>query len=52
MTAVKPMVGAAVAWRVSDQVALTAELEHYGRVREGNRRFVQNRAQLGVQFGF
>lgn len=52
VTAVKPMVGAGVAWRVSDQVALTAELEHYGRVREGNRRFVQNRAQLGVQFGF
>lgn len=52
VTAVKPMVGAGAAWRVTDTVALTAELEHYGRVREGNRRFVQNRAQVGVQFGF
>ena len=52
VTAVKPMLGVGIAWRVTDQVALTAELEHYGRVREGNRRFVQNRAQVGVQFGF
>lgn len=52
VTGVKPMLGVGVAWRVSEQVTLTAELEHYGRVREGNRRFVQNRAQLGVQFGF
>lgn len=52
VTAVKPMVGAGATWRVTDTVALTAELEHYGRVREGNRRFVQNRAQVGVQFGF
>jgi hypothetical protein len=52
VTAVKPMVGAGAAWRVTATVALTAELEHYGRVREGNRRFVQNRAQVGVQFGF
>lgn len=52
VTAVKPMLGVGIAWRVTDQVALTVELEHYGRVREGNRRFVQNRAQAGVQFGF
>jgi len=52
VTDVKPMVGAGAAWRVTDTMALTAELEHYGRVREGNRRFVQNRAQVGVQFGF
>lgn len=52
VTAAKPMVGVGAAWRMSDQVALTVELEHYGRVREGNRRFVQNRAQVGVQFGF
>ncbi len=52
VTATKPMVGVGAAWRVTDRVALTAELEHYGRVREGSRRFVQNRAQIGVQFGF
>lgn len=52
VTAVKPMLGVGIAWRVTDQVALTVELEHYGRVREGSRRFVQNRAQAGVQFGF
>ena len=52
VTAVKPMLGVGIAWRMTDQVALTVELEHYGRVREGNRRFVQNRAQVGVQFGF
>ncbi|MET0980974.1 MAG: porin family protein [Telluria sp.] len=49
---VKPMVGVGAAWRLSDKVALTAEFEHYGRVREGNRSFTQNRAQAGVQFGF
>lgn len=49
---IKPMAGVGAAYRLTDKVALTAELEHYGRVREGKRRFVQNRAQVGVQFGF
>lgn len=52
ISAVKPMAGAGAAWRISDRVALTAELEHYGKVRQGNRRFVQNRAQLGLRLGF
>lgn len=52
VTAVKPMVGVGAAWRLTDTVALTAELEHYGRVRKDNRRLAQNRAQVGVQFGF
>lgn len=50
--AVRPMVGLGAAYRLTDKVALTAELEHYGRVRDGNRTLVQNRAQVGVQFGF
>lgn len=50
--AVKPMAGVGAAYRLSEKLALTAEFEHYGRVREGNRRFAQNRAQAGVQFGF
>lgn len=50
--AVKPMVGVGAAYRLTEKVALTAELEHYGRVREGNRSFVQNRAQVGIQLGF
>ncbi|MEH6437832.1 outer membrane beta-barrel protein [Massilia sp. DD77] len=52
VSAVKAMVGVGAAWRLSEKVALTAELEHYGRVREGSRSFVQNRAQVGLQFGF
>jgi hypothetical protein len=52
VTGVKPVLGAGVGWRVSGRVTLTAGLEHYGRVREGIRRLVQNRAQVGVQFGF
>ena len=50
--AVRPMVGVGAAYRLTDKVALTAELEHYGRVREGNRSFMQNRAQVGVRLGF
>jgi len=52
VSAVKPMAGVGAAYRLTDKLALTAEFEHYGRVREGNRRFAQNRANVGVQFGF
>ena len=50
--AVRPMVGVGAAYRLTDKVALTAELEHYGRVREGKRSFMQNRAQVGIEFSF
>lgn len=49
---IRPMAGVGAAWRLTDKVALTAEVEHYGRVRDGNRRFMQNRAYAGVRFGF
>lgn len=52
VSAAKPMAGVGAAYRLSDKLALTAEFEHYGRVREGNRRFTQNRAQAGIRFDF
>lgn len=52
LTKVTPMAGVGAAWRITEKLALTAELEHYGRVPEGTRRFSQNRAQVGLQFGF
>jgi OOP family OmpA-OmpF porin len=52
VSAYRPMAGVGAAWRLTGNLALTAELEHYGRVREGSRRFSQNRAQVGIRFGF
>lgn len=52
LSAVKPMAGVGVAYRLTDKLALTAEFEHYGRVREGKRSFAQRSAQAGIQFGF
>lgn len=52
VSAVKPMAGVGAAYRLTDKVALTAQFEHYGRVREGNRRFAQSRAQAGIEIGF
>lgn len=50
--AVRPMAGVGASYRLTGKIALAAEFEHYGRVREGNRRFMQNRAHAGIQFGF
>lgn len=50
--AAKPMAGVGVAYKISDRLALTLELEHYGTVREEGVRITQNRIHAGVRFGF
>lgn len=52
MSAAKPMAGVGAAYKVSDRVALTLELEHYGKVREGQTSLTMNRIQAGLKFGF
>lgn len=50
--AAKPMAGVGMAYKLNDSVALTLELEHYGRVREKGVSITQNRIHAGVRFGF
>lgn len=52
ISAAKPMAGVGVAYKVSEKLALTLELEHYGRVREEGASITQNRIHAGVRFGF
>lgn len=48
----RPMAGVGVAYKLSDQFAVTFELEHYGRVRERQISLTTNRLQLGAKFSF
>lgn len=48
----KPMAGVGLAYKVSDEFAVTFELEHYGRVRERQISLTTNRLQLGAKLSF
>jgi hypothetical protein len=52
MSAAKPMLGVGAAYKLSDKLALTLEVEHYGRVREKQISLSQTRIQAGLKFGF
>lgn len=52
MSAAKPMLGVGTAYNVSDKLALTLEVEHYGRVREKQVSLSMTRLQAGLKFGF
>jgi len=46
------MAGVGVAYKVNDGLAVTLELEHFGRVRGRQTRLSMNRLQAGVKFSF
>jgi hypothetical protein len=52
MSGTKAMAGVGTAYNISDKVALTLEVEHYGRVRERQVSLSMTRVQAGVKFGF
>lgn len=52
ISAAKPMLGVGAAYKLSDKLALTLEVEHYGRVREKQISLRQTRIQAGLKFGF
>lgn len=52
LSGAKAMAGVGVAYNINDKLALTFELEHYGRVREGKISLTQNRLHAGVKFSF
>jgi OOP family OmpA-OmpF porin len=49
---VNAMAGVGVAYKVNDDLALTLEFEHFGRVRERQASLSMNRLQAGVKFSF
>lgn len=52
VSAAKPMLGLGTAYKLSDKLALTLEVEHFGRVREKQISLRQTRVQVGLKFGF
>ncbi|MGZ8291221.1 MAG: porin family protein [Telluria sp.] len=48
----KAMAGVGIAYKVNDKLALTLDVEHYGRVREKQISLSQTRLQAGVKFSF
>lgn len=52
LSGAKAMAGVGVAYNVNEKLAVTLELEHYGKVREGKISLTQNRLHAGVKFSF